>query len=340
MRAAILHAPGDIRIEAVPEPTPAAGHALVRVDAVGVCGSDIPRILTKGAHRLPVIPGHEFCGTVVATNGVAVPVGQRVTVPPLIPCFRCDPCRRGLFSLCRDYSYFGSRQDGAYSQLVSVPATNLLPVPEAVDDVAAASVDPAAIALHAIWRCGLTVGERVAVVGAGPIGLFAVQWAAIVGASTIVALDVMEQKLQLAAALGATETRDAGDADDLTGSVDVVVETAGVPAAERQAVRLAAARGRVVFIGIPVQNVTFDQATFDHLLRQEVDLHGAWNSFSAPFPGREWTVTVDMMARGRLATAEIVSHREALDQLPGVLERMGQRQEFFSKVMFFPNGER
>jgi L-iditol 2-dehydrogenase len=244
MYAAVLHAPGDIRVEEVPQPTPADGHALVRVDAVGVCGSDIPRILTKGAHRLPVIPGHEYSGTVVATNGVDMRVGQRVTVPPLIACFDCDPCRRGLFSLCRNYSYFGSREDGAYSQLVSVPATNLLPVPETVDDVAAASVDPAAIALHAIWRCGLTVGEQVAVVGTGPIGLFAVQWAAILGASSIVALDVVERKLQMAAALGATKTRDARDADDLLGSVDVVVETAGVPAAECQAVRLAAARGR------------------------------------------------------------------------------------------------
>lgn len=296
MDAAVLHASGDIRVQEVPEPTPKDGHALVRVDAVGMCGSDIPRILTKGAHRLPVIPGHEFCGTVVATNGVDMPVGQQVTVPPLIACFDCDPCRRGLFSLCRNYSYFGSRKDGAYSQLVSVPAANLLPVPDTVDDVAAASVDPAAIALHAIWRCGLTVGERVAVVGAGPIGLFAVQWAAILGASSIVALDVMEQKLQIAAALGATETRHAGDADDLMGWVDVVVETAGVPAAERQAVRLAAARGRAVFIGIPVEDVTLDQATFNHLLRQEVSLYGAWNSFSAPFPGREWAITVAMMA--------------------------------------------
>jgi threonine dehydrogenase-like Zn-dependent dehydrogenase len=91
MYAAVLHAPGDIRVEEVPEPTPADGHALVRVDAVGVCGSDIPRILTKGAHRLPVIPGHEYSGTVVATNGVDMRVGQRVTVPPLIACFHCDP---------------------------------------------------------------------------------------------------------------------------------------------------------------------------------------------------------------------------------------------------------
>jgi L-iditol 2-dehydrogenase len=337
MHAAVLHAPGDIRIEDVAEPAPAAGHALVRVNAVGVCGSDIPRILFKGAHNLPIIPGHEFCGTVEAVEGVDIAVGQRVTIPPMIPCFRCEPCLRGLISQCRDYSYFGSREDGAYTELVRVPASNLLPVPDEVDDVAAASVDPAAIAIHALWRCGVTAGTRVAVVGAGPIGLFAVQWAAILGATEIVALDVMEEKLRLATELGATAVRDARDAEDLTGTADVVVETAGAPSAERQAVWLAGARGQVVFIGIPTEDVTLDPATFSRLLREEISLHGAWNSFSAPFPGPEWTTSVEMMARGRLRTAEIVSHREQLDRLPEILSWMGERREFFSKVMFFPN---
>lgn len=337
MIAAVLHAAGDIRVEDVPEPEPAAGHALVRVDAVGVCGSDLPRILTKGAHRLPLIPGHEFAGTVESGDRVDVPVGQRVTVPPMIPCFACGECLLGRFSLCRDYSYFGSRADGAYSQLVSVPQTNLVPVPDAVDDVAAASVDPAAIALHAIWRCGVTAGDRVAVVGAGPIGLFAVQWAAILGAAEIVAIDVMEEKLALARELGATATRDAREADDVLGTFHVVLETAGVPSAERQAVRLARPRGRVVLIGIPTEDVTLDPATFGHLMREEVSLHGTWNSFSAPFPGPEWTVSIDMMARGRLRTTEIVSHRERLERLPEVLAWMGERRDFFSKVMFFPN---
>ena len=339
MHAAVLHAPGDIRYEEVAEPPAAEGRALVRVGAVGVCGSDLPRILHKGSHRLPLIPGHEFAGTVVAAEGVDVEVGQRVTVPPMIPCFRCEECRRGLHSLCRDYSYFGSREDGAYTQLVSVPASNLLAVPDAVDDVGAASVDPAAIALHALWRCGVSAGDRVAVVGAGPIGLFAIQWAAILGATEVVAVDVMEEKLALARELGATQTRDAGDAEDLTGAADVVVETAGAPSAERQAVWLAGPRGRVVFVGIPVQDVTLDPATFGRLLREEITLYGAWNSFSAPFPGREWTASLEMMARGRLRTAEIVSHREPLDRLPELLAWMGERREFFSKVMFFPNGE-
>ncbi|WP_210494737.1 galactitol-1-phosphate 5-dehydrogenase [Patulibacter sp. SYSU D01012] len=340
MIAAVLHAPGDIRVEEVPEPTVAPGHALVRVSAVGVCGSDLPRMLTKGAHNLPLICGHEFSGVVVETaDDVDVPVGTRVTVPPMIPDFDSEAARAGLLGQTPDYDYFGSRRDGAYTELVLVPKTNLLPVPDAVDDIAAASVDPAAIALHALWRTGVTAGERVAVVGAGPIGLFAVQWAKILGASEVVAIDVMDEKLDLARELGATGAMIAGQTADRHRSFDVVVETAGAVPAENDAIRLAGPQGRVVFIGIPPGEVTLDAATFQHLLREEIAVHGAWNSFSAPWPGHEWTASLEMMAQGRLRTAEIVSHRERIEDLPEVLAWMGQRERFFSKVMFFPNGE-
>lgn len=338
MLAAVLYAPGDIRVEDVPPPKLTPGHALVRVAAVGVCGSDLPRILTKGAHRLPVIPGHEFSGTVVeVADDLDIPVGQRVTVPPLVACFDCAPCARGSFSLCRDYDYFGSRQDGAYAATVSVPRSNLVRVPDAIDDVAAASVDPAAIALHGFMRAGIQPGDRVAVVGAGPIGLFAVQWARILGASYVLALDVMDEKLELARELGA----DAGLPSDSTFDAeefDLVIETSGVPVAQNQAVALAGPHGRVAFIGIPVTDVNLELSTFNRLLRQEITLVGVWNSFSAPFPGREWTTSLDMMARGRLRTAQIVSHREPLERLPDMVRWMGQREGFFSKVMFFPNG--
>lgn len=338
MLAAVLHAPGDIRVDEVAEPSLEPGHALVRVAAVGVCGSDLPRILSKGAHRLPIIPGHEFSGTVVdVAPDVDVAVGQRVVVPPLIPCFGCESCARGDFSLCRDYSYFGSRQDGAYTELVSVPATNLLAVPDEVDDIAAASVDPAAIALHALMRTGVDPGAGVAVVGAGPIGLFAVQWARILGAGRVVAFDVMDEKLALARELGA-DGAERADAPVAQAGFDVVVETAGVGPAQNLAVRLAGPHARVVFIGIPVADVTLELETFSHLLREELTLSGSWNSFSAPWPGREWTTSLAMMASGRLRTAEIVSHRERLERLPELIAWMGRREGFFSKVMFFPNG--
>ncbi|MBZ0230408.1 MAG: alcohol dehydrogenase catalytic domain-containing protein, partial [Bauldia sp.] len=105
MRAAVLHAPGDIRLESLPVPAPRPDEVLVKVAAVGVCGSDLPRLLTKGAHKMPLVCGHEFSGHIVETGaGVeGFGVGDLVAVPPLIPCRRCPQCLRGQYSRCRDY---------------------------------------------------------------------------------------------------------------------------------------------------------------------------------------------------------------------------------------------
>jgi L-iditol 2-dehydrogenase len=121
------------------------------------------------------------------------------------------------------------------------------------------------------------------------------------------------------------------------GGFDVVVETAGVPAAQNRAVLLGGPHTRRAHRD-PVTDVPLASATFNHFLREEIALTGSWNSFSAPWPGREWTTTLEMMPTGRLRTAEMVSHRESLDRLPELVTWMGRHEGLFSKVMFFPNG--
>jgi L-iditol 2-dehydrogenase len=148
MQAAVLNQPGDITLEDVPMPTPAPDEALVKVAACGVCGSDLARMLHKGTYRFPLICGHEFSGHVVEVGSDVrdVAVGDLVAVPPMIPCFACEQCQRGRFSLCEDYDYFGSRRDGAYAEFVCVPQSNLFVMPRGLDPRAAAMIDPAAIA--------------------------------------------------------------------------------------------------------------------------------------------------------------------------------------------------
>ena len=138
MTAAVLHAPGDIRVEQVDVPTPGPGQVLLKVAACGVCGSDIPRMLRNGGYVMPIICGHEFSGHVVAHGpgvepGPGTQVGDLVSVPPLIPCRVCRHCVRGDFGLCETYDYFGSRSDGAYAEYVVSPVGNLLPMPEGLD---------------------------------------------------------------------------------------------------------------------------------------------------------------------------------------------------------------
>lgn len=312
----------------------------MHVEAVGVCGSDLPRMLLKGAHKMPLICGHEFCGKIthVGDGVVGFALGDLVALPPMLPCNECDQCLGGHFSRCRNYDYFGSRRDGAYAEFVSVPASNLLKTPTGIDARAVAMVDPASIALHAIWKAGgVTVGQRGGVVGCGPIGLFAIQWLNLMGARDVVAIDVSEQKLALAKQAGATHTflTDTDIPADL--SCDMIVEAAGHPGSINAAVRLAASAGHVVFIGIPVGDVNLDNKTFQHFLRQEISLHGAWNSFGAPFPGPQWTVALDKLGTGELKWEFMISHELGLDVLPEMFEKLNtDRGMFYSKIMFRP----
>ena len=337
MRATVMHRPGDIRLETVPVPTVQPGHVLLRVAACGVCGSDLPRMLHKGAHKMPLICGHEFSGRVAARadDVTTVEEGELVSVPPLIPCFRCEQCVRGFPSRCLDYDYFGSRRDGAYAEFVLVPATNLLRLPAGLNETGAALADPAAIALHALRKTGLTVGQRLAVVGCGPIGLFAIQWARLLGVTEILAVDVSEAKLDLARAAGASAGAVGGERE-APGAWDVVVEGAGHPGAINVAVQLLRAGGHAVFIGIPEGGVALENATFSHFLRQEATLHGSWNSFSAPFPGEEWHTAIAALADGRLRWDFMISHDLPLEELPATFGKLGAREIFFSKIMFRP----
>ncbi|MGQ9589361.1 MAG: alcohol dehydrogenase catalytic domain-containing protein, partial [Planctomycetota bacterium] len=132
MDALVLHAVGDLRLERVARPAPRAGEALVRVAFCGVCGSDIPRIYEKGTYSFPLIPGHEFAGTVEAAGeGVGgFRPGDRVAVFPLVWCGHCAACERGRYAQCADYDYLGSRSDGAFAEYVVAPARNLVRVPD------------------------------------------------------------------------------------------------------------------------------------------------------------------------------------------------------------------
>lgn len=261
-------------------------------------------------------------------------VGELVTVPPLIPCGTCEQCLRGVPSRCEDYDYFGSRRDGAYTEFALVPKTNLLRVPAGISPETAALTDPAAIALHSLMKTGLSAGQTFAVVGCGAIGLFAIQWAKIMGASRIVGVDIEKEAIDLAMIAGA----DAGFYDPASDyerqKFDVVLEAAGARSSINTAIRLVRPGGEAVFIGIPTADVLIELPTFEHLLRQEVKLHGSWNSFSAPFPGREWHATLNAFSKGTLRTDFFITHRLDIAELPATFEKLRTRAEFSSKILF------
>jgi len=345
MKATVLHAPGDLRCEEVPVPEIGATDVLLKIKATGNCGSDLQRIMVEGTHRLPCIPGHEFAGEVAALGRdvSSWKPGDRATAAPQIPCYACEWCQLGEFNLCNDYDYVGSRSDGSFAQYVKIPAVNLVRMPETVDFEEAAATDPACIALHGIRRAGgIRTGETLVVLGAGPIGLFACQWGRILGAGQVIAVDIVEEKLKVAAQLGADVTIN-GNEEDVVGAIKkltgdgagLVMETAGTLATQRQSLQVARKRGRVVSIGRSHKDVLLPDAIYSLIFRRELEVYGSVNTSFAGL-NNEWRTALSFMARRALKVKPLISHRITLARTPEMFARMHRKEVVYSKIIILP----
>lgn len=343
MKACVLHGLGDLRFEDAATPTPRPGEVLLRVGACGVCGSDIPRVFTKGTYRFPTIPGHELSGTVVSI-GVGVDhtlIGKTAAVFPLIPCRRCDACEIGAYAQCADYNYLGSRCDGGFAEFVTAPVWNLVMIPEGVSLEEAAMVEPAAVAMHALRRAGIDAGDTVLILGAGPIGLLVALWARTWGAGRILLTDIEDAKLGFAQSLGFSDTHNPKSGDlgawlkDRSGrGADIVVEASGSSAAFEQAMGAARTFGKVVLLGNPAGAMTLSQDAYWAILRKELTVLGSWNSVYSNTPRNEWKLVLDSMASDKLDVKPLITHRIGLDGLSDALVMLRDRTAFANKVLF------
>ncbi len=309
MKAAVLYGNEDLRYDEWETPVCGDNEVKVRIRAAGICGSDVPRVLHNGAHFYPVVLGHEFSGDVVETgkNVTKIKVGDTVSGAPLLPCMECEDCRKGDFALCKNYSFIGSRQQGSFADYVVIPEANAVKYDSSVPYEQAAMFEPSAVAVHGLLHAGINSGT-VAVLGLGTIGIFALQWAKILGAEKTVAFDIDDSRLALARRMGADETVNTlkpeflDEAKALTGGrgFDAVIESAGSPVTMKMAFALAANKAKLCFIGTPHRELAFTPAEWENMNRKEFTLTGSWMSYSAPFPGREWDLTAEHFADGSL----------------------------------------
>ena len=310
MKAAVLYANDDLRYEEYPMPRIHDGELLVKVRATGICGSDVPRVLRNGAHYYPIVLGHEFSGEVVEVGKDVknFSVGDKVAGVPLIPCFHCDDCQKGNYSLCKSYSFIGSRIQGSFAQYVKLPQRNAVKFDPAISFEQGALFEPSTIALHGLRRVNFHGGEDTAILGGGTIGLFTAQWARIFGAKRVFVFDIDKDRLELAKRLGAdvtVNTLEDGFRDRVTELTEgkgfgFVMETAGAVATMKLAFELAGNRSSVCFIGTPSADLVFPPRLLENMHRKEFTLTGSWMSYSAPFPGEEWELTAHFFANGAL----------------------------------------
>lgn len=350
MKAVVMKAINNLEVVEVERPKPKADEVLLKIMAVGVCGSDIPRILKYGSHVLPIIPGHEFAGEIVevGTDVKGWDPGDKAAAAPLIPCNKCEWCKKGLYSLCEDYKYYGSRNDGAFAQFLSVKADNLIRLSDGTPFDWGATIDPAANALHGFYRIEVSGEDSVCVFGLGAIGLFAIQYAKILGCKTIIAVDVNDEKLKVAKECGATHIINSMKQDAVEmilkytdgKGVSAAFDMSGVPSAQEQAILSAGKMGRVLFLGISHAALHLSEKAVDRILRYQLTIRGSWNSFSNPFPGKEWTDAAKLMDEKKFNPDLLISHRLLLDELPETFRKIEKKEIVFNKIMFYPNGMR
>lgn len=316
---------------------PACGDndVLVKVLYSGLCGSDIPRIFHHGAHFYPVRLGHEFSARVVATgsNVSTVKEGDHICCVPLIPNFSAPECQRGFYSLGKGYSFVGSRLPGGNAQYVTMPESSCFLLPEGVTPLQGAFFEPVTVGVHPILMAGGCQDKNVIVLGVGTIGLLAMQSAKALGAKSVTAVDINHARLDLAKRLGADHVINVSEENALEEAAfladihfdQLILETAGTPQTVKLALKIAGPRAQVALIGTLHKDLSMTYAEYEQILRKELLVFGSWMNYSAPFPGDEWRLTIDMFRNGQI-------------QIDPLINCIVNEYEYVDKVMALDGG--
>ena len=317
MKQAELHAPLDVRIIESQKPSPKPDEILVAVARVGICGSDLHAY--HGRHpfiELPIVPGHEFAGTVVETgaNVHGFAPGQRVTLEPSLVCGECYNCTHGRYNICEKLQVVGCQTSGAMSEYLAVPASKTMGLPDDVTWDQAVMVEPLAVGVHAVRVARVQAGTNVLILGAGTIGLMVLQAAKALGAGQVMITDLIQDRLDLATKLGAdhavnpsrTDLAQALEAAFGPQRADVILECVGIAATARDAVRVARKGTRIVLVGVFEEEVLVNLGLVQD---RELELVGTLMYVEDDFP-----TALELVRTGQVKVESLITHRFPLGQ--------------------------
>ena len=317
MKAVVFPDVGRIEVTTVPDPTPGPRDVVLDVAACGICGTDLHILQGEFAPRLPVVPGHEFAGEVVATGAevTEVRVGDRVGADPNLYCGECRQCRRGRNNLCDRFRAIGVTEPGAAAQFVRVPVGNCVRLPEGVPPADAALIEPLSCAVHALDVLRLRLASDVLIYGAGTMGLMNLQLAKRAGALTVSLVDLNPQRLETAELLGCTATAASADELDRLEGWDVVMDCTGVVAAIEDGLTRVAKGGTFLQFGVTNQDA---RARFDpyRIYIQEITITGSMAVLHS------YERAAALFLDGLLDPEVFISDRLALDDYSEAIERL------------------
>lgn len=336
VRAAVLNKAEELVYEERPMPRPGPGEVAVAVKHCGVCGSDVHYYLDGRigdmAVEQPLVLGHEFAGTVAELGeGVeGLEVGQVVAVQPGVPCGACRMCRAGRYNLCPEVSFAGTPPvDGAFTDRFVTPADFVYPLPDGLTTEDGALCEPLACGVHAAERARVGLGDRVAILGSGPIGLMASVACQAAGATVVLATDLVDARLQMAKAIGAQRTLNASQTDPVEAmageEIDVAIDCAGAVETPQQGIDMVRPGGTVQIVGFPRgEAVPIDMA---RAVRKELNLITMLR-FVNNFP-----TAIALLERDAARLRRLITHRFAFGQIEQALRLVGELADGVVKAM-------
>ena len=345
MKAWVLQGIDQLELNTAAKPEPKSTEVLLKVQAAGICGSDIPRIYKTGAHVHPLIPGHEFAGQVVALGEEVSDrwLNKRVGVFPLIPCKKCMPCKKGQYEMCRNYSYLGSRRDGGFAEYVAVPEENLIELPEHVSFEEAAMMEPMAVAVHAMRRIMPEVQDSVVVCGLGTIGMLLVMFLIDAGINHILVIGNKQSQKQAVLDLGLEEacycdsrTQDVNTwvMEHTKGNgADVILECVGKNETVEQSLNLAAPAGRICLVGNPYSDMNLHKDAYWKILRNQLIVTGTWNSTFNHQSSDDWHYVLDRLEQKKVQPSKLITHRYPMEEMEQGFHIMRDKSEDYIKIM-------
>lgn len=342
IRSAVLTGNKKIEVRESYTRDPEADECAIRVDSVGICASDLPRAYRGGAYFYPLIMGHEISGEIIKLGsdiGNEFQVGDRVSVFPLIPCFQCVSCIEKNYALCQKYSYYGSRKDGGFTEVLNVKNWNLIKLPSNVSLEDGALVEPTSVVLHALKKLNINATSKTSlcIIGAGFLGLIAAEIACRnYPECHITIIDRNQFKLNLLANLPiktiCVDDRESWDSflSKHKDSFANVAEFVGSPETYSAAIDLAAPKSKLVWAGNISTDLTLKKEQVSSILRKELTIFGTWNSVYQGPSDCDWTEAISMMQKGFMPS-KFISLRVGLEMLDSILSQLNDHKDRKSK---------
>ncbi|MGE5262029.1 MAG: zinc-dependent alcohol dehydrogenase [Acidobacteriota bacterium] len=338
MKALVYEGAWQMPVREMDTPTPGPDDVVVKVQAVGICGSDVHGFKgTTGRRKPPIVMGHEFSG-VITDAGEEVKefnIGDRVIAMPLLTCGYCDACRAGMPNICMNRSGLGMNLNGAYAESVRVPQKMLFHLPDTISWEQGALVEPLAVAMHAVNLTPIRLMDPVVIIGAGTIGLLTILSARLKGAGKIIVTDALAHRLEFAHRLGADVTIDVTREDPVAAvqshtngtGAPAVIEAVGITPTVKQSLQMARNGGSVTWIGNSDPEVTINM---QQIVTRELTVRGAYGF------NQEFRLSIEAIETGRVDPTLLIEKRALLEEGPQIIHDLAKGSLDLIKVMLNP----